>query len=128
MKLFSTRYSLFKRIYTHNVGKAIEYMVNDALLAADEYLQLSNSIDDMAQYMQFTDCILREIERSKDPQLETSRQILRRLRRRDLYRCVDTVLVPPSHLQLLKEKVTKTSILKYQTDSEAFSKNDIILE
>jgi HD superfamily phosphohydrolase len=38
-ELFHTRYSLFKRVYTHKVSQAIEYMIVDALVAADPFLQ-----------------------------------------------------------------------------------------
>jgi HD superfamily phosphohydrolase len=85
-EIFHVRYSLFKRVYTHKVGKAIEYMITDALLAAEPVLKLSHSIDDMNRYMFLDDTIINEIERSLDPRLEESRQILSRLRKRDLYR------------------------------------------
>lgn len=35
-EMFHTRYSLFKQIYTHRVGKAIELMIVDAFLAASK--------------------------------------------------------------------------------------------
>lgn len=34
-QLFQTRYTLFKTVYTHRAGKAVEYMIRDALLEAD---------------------------------------------------------------------------------------------
>jgi HD superfamily phosphohydrolase len=85
-ELFHIRYSLFKRIYTHKVGKAVEYMITDALLAADPVLRISSAVDDMSRYTLLDDSIVNEIERSTDPRLEEARQILSRIRRRDLYR------------------------------------------
>jgi HD superfamily phosphohydrolase len=64
-ELFHTRYSLFKRIYTHKVAKAVEYMIVDALLAADSFMDISGAVDDMERYTYMTDSILKEIEKSK---------------------------------------------------------------
>lgn len=36
-EMFHTRYSLFKQIYTHRVGKSIELMIVDAFLAASMF-------------------------------------------------------------------------------------------
>ena len=50
-EMFHTRYSMHKQIYTHKVGKAIEYMISDALTLADPYLHISKAIDDPAEYV-----------------------------------------------------------------------------
>lgn len=42
-------------------------MVVDALLEADPYLHISDSVFDPLDYVNMTDCILKEIERSKAP-------------------------------------------------------------
>jgi len=92
-EMFHTRYSLFKRIYTHRVGKAIEFMITDALLAADQHLKISDMVHDPEQYLHLTDSILHDIAKSKEPELAKSREILKDLRRRDLYKFVDDVLL-----------------------------------
>ena len=99
-EMFHTRYSLFKQIYTHRVGKAIELMIVDAFLAAskfgnsyiflynfnfndnpvDEYLKISDSVDKPEEYLHLTDDIVRTIEKSKCPELEESRGIIRNIR------------------------------------------------
>ena len=50
IKLFHTRYSLFKRVYGHRVNSAIQYMIIDMLLAADPILKISASVDDLYSY------------------------------------------------------------------------------
>jgi HD superfamily phosphohydrolase len=60
--LFHTRYNLFKQIYSHRVGKAIEYMVSDILLLADDYLKISARLDSPETYTYLTDSILLQIE------------------------------------------------------------------
>lgn len=42
---FSSLLSLFQ-VYGHRVAKAIEYMVGDALAAADPVLKISHALDD----------------------------------------------------------------------------------
>lgn len=54
-------------VYTHPAAKAIEYMVVDALIAADPYLRISEQVDDPKRYVFLTDAILEEIERSEQP-------------------------------------------------------------
>ena len=64
-EVFHVRYSLFKRVYTHKVGKAVEYMITDALIAADSVLGISSAVNDMKKYLYLDDTILNEIEKSK---------------------------------------------------------------
>ncbi|KAL5039111.1 hypothetical protein BDEG_27148 [Batrachochytrium dendrobatidis JEL423] len=105
-ELFHTRYSLFKRVYTHKVSAAIEYMIQDALVAADPYLNITSAINDMERYVHLNDSILGQIERSTCPELEASRETLLRMRKRDLYRLADQVIVP----QALQQRLTKLHI------------------
>jgi HD superfamily phosphohydrolase len=64
-EVFHVRYSLFKRVYTHKVGKAVEFMITDALVAADSVLGISSAVKDMKKYLYLDDTILNEIEKSK---------------------------------------------------------------
>lgn len=83
-ELFYTRFSLHKRIYNHKtsasrlivsytyslndarvaIAKAIEYMVMDALLAADPYLKIADQVHDPKRYVYLTDDLLNRIESS----------------------------------------------------------------
>ena len=75
-ELFNTRYSLFKRIYTHSVGKAIEYMLVDAMVLADKSLHISACIDDPELYLALTDSIVEKIEFSQNPVSESYRAFI----------------------------------------------------
>ncbi|KAJ3409877.1 SAM domain and HD [Chytridiales sp. JEL 0842] len=130
-ELFHTRFSLFKQVYTHKVGKAIEYMLVDALLAANPYMEISSAINDVKQYSNLTDSIIREIERSTKPELEASRTIIRRIRRRDLYRCADFCILPYQLQQRIqKSDVTPEKILGHQleTDEVKLTEDDVKVE
>lgn len=49
------------------LGKAIEYMVVDALTEADPVLHLSRKIDNPDEYLYLTDSVLEDIEKSTHP-------------------------------------------------------------
>ncbi|KAI7876669.1 HD phosphohydrolase domain-containing protein [Lichtheimia hyalospora FSU 10163] len=127
-EMFHTRYSLFKRIYTHRVGKAVELMITDALVHADSYLNISSAVDRPEDYLYLTDDILRTIERSKAPELETSRNIMKRLRTRDLYKFVDEFLIPPEiQGHLTKDKVNVQEILGYQSTNDNIKEDEVVV-
>lgn len=83
------------------LGKAIELMITDALLAADEHFGISKAVDNGEDYLNLTDDILRVIERSKEEELAPARQIMRRIRTRDLYKFVDEYLIPKDLIEFL---------------------------
>lgn len=87
---------------SHRVGRAIESMVSDCLIEADPYLKIFDAIHDPEQYMYLTDAVLNRIENCHDPGIETAKAILRRIRRRDLYKIVDEVLVPLNRIDQIK--------------------------
>ncbi|KIY52421.1 HD-domain/PDEase-like protein, partial [Fistulina hepatica ATCC 64428] len=110
-----TRYSLHKSFYNHKTAKAIEYMVIDALLLADPYMNISRRIYDPVLYRFLTDNILDRIEESAlDPKLcdalAPAREIVHRVRTRKLYKMVDYGPVPWKEVQRYKEHVTPARI------------------
>ncbi|RUS17077.1 hypothetical protein BC937DRAFT_90455 [Endogone sp. FLAS-F59071] len=127
--MFHTRYSLFKRIYTHRVCKAIEYMITDVLLAADPYIHISNAVQQAEQYVNLTDDILRVIERSSVDELAPARAIIKRIRTRQLYKFVDEVLIPQDmKLYLTKDKINPREIIAYQNDNDQLIEEDVIVQ
>ncbi len=125
-EIFHLRYSLFKRVYSHRVSKAVEYMICDALLAADPVLKISDAIWDPKRYVRLTDCILREIENSTDPKLERSRQIIGNIRRRRLYRCVHESLFDPDVAKRIGE-VTAADIAAQASAEAKLTADDLIV-
>ncbi|RUS32208.1 hypothetical protein BC938DRAFT_476033 [Jimgerdemannia flammicorona] len=127
--MFHTRYSLFKRIYTHKVGKAIEYMITDALLAADPHLDISDAVLRGDEYVNLTDDILRVIECSRGDELAPARAIIKRIRTRQLYKFVDEVLIPQEmKLHFTKDNINPREIIAYQDDNDQLGEHDVIIE
>ncbi|CAG8620082.1 27674_t:CDS:2, partial [Dentiscutata erythropus] len=102
-EMFHTRYSLHKKVYNHRVSRAIDYMIADALVEADPYFNFKGAIEDAKEYIKLDDSILSRIEFTDCKELETSRKIIKRIRRRDLYKLVAECSVAKQ----LKTMVTK---------------------
>ena len=83
--MFYTRYRLHKEVYNHPVAKSIEYMVRDILLEADDYLGLSQSIDNL-DFIKYTDDILPQIWNCDETGLQKAKDLYRRIQERDLYK------------------------------------------
>lgn len=75
------------------------------MIFVDQDLRISQSVEDPEMYLDLTDDVLKRIERSKTPELNKARSIIRNLRTRKLYKFVDEFLIPPD-LEPYLNKVT----------------------
>ena len=132
LKLFMVRYFLYKQIYTHKGSVAIELMVADAMIAANRHLKISDAIYDPTKYLLLNDSILNMIECSENAELEKARSILGRLRKRDLYRLADQIVVPHEVHRIINHSwVTPKSIadeFKPQQGDEPIDESMIIVQ
>ena len=81
--------------------------------------------------MLLDDTLVNEIERSLDPRLAQSRQILTRLRRRDLYRCADQIHVPTDLCHAIdKSQISASEIIRHDVENEGepLLEQDVIVE
>ncbi|KAJ2553691.1 hypothetical protein EV175_002851 [Coemansia sp. RSA 1933] len=128
-EMFHTRYSLHKRVYRHRAAKAIEFMVVDAMLIADPVLNISNAVSDPAQYQLLTDDIVRDIERSREPELEEARSLIRRIHKRDLYKFVDEFILPPELTSIANRRViNEAEIVGHRSTNDDFIEHDVLVE
>uniref|UniRef100_A0A3P8SD89 HD domain-containing protein n=1 Tax=Amphiprion percula TaxID=161767 RepID=A0A3P8SD89_AMPPE len=99
--MFHTRYCLHRRVCQHKTHKAIELMIRDAFLKADEHIKtegsrgemfkLSTAKDDMEAYTKLTDQVFERILHpcsSSCPELKEASKILQRIVSRNLYKFV----------------------------------------
>ena len=109
-------------------------MIVDAMMLAEPCLHMSQMIDNPKEYINLTDSILREIERSKDPKLEASRKIMKRIRDRDIYKFVDEYHYSQEESKMVsKEKSQEIAakISSYRNSnsvSSNFNPDDVIVE
>lgn len=127
---FSTRFRLHKKVYGHAVAKAYEYMYVDALLKADSYFGISDSVTDPEVYVTMTDGIfdtIRTLSRTV-PELKESAEILKKIDKRQHYRHVDAWLIPPKlRDRVTKDVVTEHAICSFKP-SAGFKESEIIVD
>ena len=86
--LFQTRYRLHTTVYRHAAVVAIHHMVSDALKCSG--LPIEESITDLDRFLRYDDTILDMIRRSTSGDMQKSRDIIRRIDERHLYKVVCT--------------------------------------
>lgn len=113
-EIFHNRFTLYRRAYQHRVANCTEEMIASALHLANEHLKfpgdpeadmrkssknprvraaipadglytLADSVFNMDAYKNVSDWIVRRIESSFEPELKPARELLMRLRRRQLF-------------------------------------------
>ncbi|AED94530.1 putative HD/PDEase domain-containing protein [Arabidopsis thaliana] len=116
-KLFATRADLCGTVYMHPKKMAIELMIVDAMVKANNVLEISSMINDPSQYWKLDDTILKTIERSPDPELAEAKELILRLSRRHLYQFCNEYAVPKDKIDHFKP-ITPEDII-------CFSEEDI---
>lgn len=124
-KLFSTRADLHRTVYTHAKVKATELMFVDALIKADNCLLISSSINDPSQYWKLDDSILKTIETDDADELKESRDLIRRIRRRDLYQFCNEFTVPKDKLDHFKYVTPQDIICAQKSGGVTLREEDI---
>lgn len=93
--VYERRFELFKQVYLHKTCQAIEFMVAEALIAADPVYDFKSVIYNPEDYLRMIhDDLLQVIKRSRNPDLADSAQLLKRIDQRDLYKCVGESIIP----------------------------------
>ncbi|KAK6186458.1 hypothetical protein SNE40_008494 [Patella caerulea] len=104
--MFYTRKTLHSRAYQHAVTQAVESMIVDAMVIADKCktftflgknnkaLRLRECKDDMVAYKKLDDTIFQRIMWSTEPELQGARDLIDRIQKRQLYRCVGSMHRP----------------------------------
>ncbi|XP_034696131.1 deoxynucleoside triphosphate triphosphohydrolase SAMHD1 homolog isoform X4 [Vitis riparia] len=124
-KLFATRADLHRTVYMHAKVKAIELMVIDALLKANDHLKISSFIDQPAEYWKLDDSILKTIETAPDQELKESRDLILRIRRRDLYQFCNEFSVPKDRLEHFKDITPQDIICSQKNSSITLKEEDV---
>ncbi len=111
--------------YTHKVAKAIEYMIVDAMVEANDAFQIVEKAQSPQSFLELDDSILKRIEyanpQDDDSRLRKAKSVVERIRRRKLYKSVAPCSLHRSH-------ALRTSLLppfSLVTDLEG---EDLVLE
>ncbi|EYU44738.1 hypothetical protein ABFS82_08G012600 [Erythranthe guttata] len=126
-KLFATRADLYRTVYTHAKVKAIELMVVDALVSANNYLQIASHIHDPSQYWKLDDTIIKTIETAPDDELKESRDLILRIRRRDLYQFCNEYAVPKDKLENYKKVTAQDIVCSQRSGGSTLREEDVVV-
>ena len=135
-ELFHTRFSLHKRAYQHRVSTVIENMFTEALLLADPFVEIvapgsetsfkmSTCIENMGAYASLSDWIVLSIQHSKDRRLAPARDLIHRIRTRDLYRFVGEVIDVSNGLKCKAREAQVTKALVEYANANSFQASDV---
>ncbi|MES1910904.1 MAG: hypothetical protein MHM6MM_003425 [Cercozoa sp. M6MM] len=134
-QVFATRFYLHRTIYNHAASTAVELMICDALVAANDNLKryvggesytLASSVDNMAAYVQFTDSVFEEIQRL--PETHKARKIVDRILARDLYKLVGHLVVLNEAAFAMEEEAITEAILAAAATANPIDKTDLAVE
>ncbi|KAJ8773800.1 hypothetical protein K2173_008263 [Erythroxylum novogranatense] len=124
-KLFVTRAEMHRTVYAHAKVKAIDLMVVDALAKANDKLQISSLIDEPDQFWTIDDSILKIIEISKDPELKEARDLILRIRRRDLYQYCNEFTVPKDKMEHFKDVTPQDVVCSQSSGNVTLNEEDV---
>jgi hypothetical protein len=103
-------------------------MMLDIFKSCEDTFNLASRVSKMEEYSLLNDSILSVIEQSKTPETAKARKILHRLRKRDLYRCADALILPfelQNHPCI--DKITANDIIA-ACESSDVSADDVIVQ
>ncbi|KAL5552900.1 hypothetical protein UlMin_040301 [Ulmus minor] len=124
-KLFATRADLYRTVYTHAKVKAIELMVVDALLKANDSLQIVSKTQQPDEFWKLDDTILKTIETSTEKELSEARNLILRIRRRDLYQFCNEFSVPKERLDYFKNITPQDIICSQKSGGVTLREEDV---
>lgn len=136
LKIFKIRFELHNKIYSHKTVKAIEFMLADALLKADQYIKIRGS-DNKSSYMSdacediqvlanLNDNIISNIMMSDNPNLRESQQLIERIERRQLYKFINRYTLQQHKMCENKICWCKKSTYQLAEDICSYSDNTLV--
>jgi HD superfamily phosphohydrolase len=129
--LFATRFHMHQQVYTHQAVKQVEFMITDALELANPFIfiegnksdrfpdglyRISEVIYDMKALSNLNDSVLELILASREEGLQPAKDLLLRLKRRQLYKCVGKTAYDRDHAchQLSEEEILQEILTQHQ--------------
>nr|BAJ89292.1 predicted protein [Hordeum vulgare subsp. vulgare] len=124
-KLFTTRADLHRTVYTHAKVKAVELMLVDALVEANEYLGISLHAHDPEDFWKLDDTIVKSIETAPNDELKKAKEIIQRIRRRELYKFCNQYSVPKDKLDHFKNITAQDIVCSQKSSKVLLTEEDV---
>ncbi|RLM93598.1 hypothetical protein C2845_PM08G07390 [Panicum miliaceum] len=103
--------------------QAVELMLVDALIEANDYLGISLHANDPEDFWKLDDTIIKSIETAPNNELKKAKEIIQRIRRRELYKFCNQYSVPKDKLEYFKN-ITSQDIVCSQKSSGVLLKEE----
>ncbi|KAG2529210.1 hypothetical protein JM18_001726 [Phytophthora kernoviae] len=133
MQAFRARYELHQSVYQHKGVRAIDYMICDLLIAANDHVTIKGKrISEIARcmeaYQHLDDRVLLKIQESEVAELQESRSLLNRIFAKPYYDFVGKTAVT-DHSQQKTEDMLLNEVLRCSTRRSLINEKDgVILE
>ncbi|KAL4151158.1 hypothetical protein PRNP1_008107 [Phytophthora ramorum] len=133
MQAFRTRYELHQSVYQHRGVRAIDYMLCDLLIAANDHITIkgkrfSDIMGSMEAYQHFDDRVLLKIQESDGPELQEARAILNRIYSKPYYNYVGKTALT-DHSKQKTEDMLLNEVLRCSTRRSLVNeKEEVVLE
>lgn len=109
-RLFNERLHMHLDVYQSSVKTAAELMLQDALLMASKYIDINSMIEDPDEFCRY-DCRMSFLIENGDFG-EEAKEIMLRIRSRDLYKCIGELRYKPTSLKHLEYSQKPHAALK----------------
>ena len=108
---------------------AIEFMVADALVAANSVFHFEDVIRSPTEYIRVMhDDLLHVIKKSKKPELQFSANLLKRIESRDIYKCVGESIIHKDSKRLIKaEDIASCQDMNQAPNGQGLRPEDLIV-
>ncbi|KAG7396646.1 hypothetical protein PHYBOEH_001979 [Phytophthora boehmeriae] len=133
MQAFRARYELHQSVYQHKGVRAIDYMICDLLIAANDHItikgkRISEIASCMEAYQHLDDRVLLKIQESEVAELQESRSLLKRIFTKPYYDFIGKTAVT-DHSQQKTEDMLLNEVLRCSTCRSLVDEKDgVILE
>ncbi|KAE8955762.1 hypothetical protein PF005_g32292, partial [Phytophthora fragariae] len=133
MQAFRTRYELHQSVYQHKGVRAIDYMLCDILISANDHLRIkgkriSEIMSSMEAYQHFDDRVLLKVQESDEPELQEARSLLSRIYSKPYYNFIGKTAIT-EHSQHKTEDMVLNEVLRCsKRRSLVDEKENVILE
>jgi HD superfamily phosphohydrolase len=132
-EMFHTRMMLHKRAYKHKTTIAVEHMISDALILANDKfhligesgnsIKMSKVITDMVAYSKLSDAVIDIIIQDPSDKFRQAQQLFDRLARRQLYKYIGSI-----KFKLFDQTEAIKEILEFKKNFRGDAESKAILE
>lgn len=131
MRAFHTRFELHQSVYQHKSVRAIEYMICDVFLAANDHVtikgtRISDIVSRMEAYQHLDDRVLARVQESDAPKLTAARRVLNRIFTKPYYQYVGKTLVT-DHSRHKSEAMLTHEILSCASKRSVLSESSSVI-